>query len=172
MEGLFDANDDAGLFDVQHKSKPIKVIRKDERAKDALKKRGLLDVAEQERLLRVVYYASVLPVSNEDGAKKISEVFDAHKQDKDFFTSTSMTSDLSKAKQVVHNFVYSNKGSELRTNYSDSHDWAKNFLAKELIWQKGDDAATRTVVLAATNIEPDKTTEVQRITFPFVMTTF
>ena len=137
--------------------------KKDERAKEALRKRGSEDIGEEERLLRLVYYAKNLPISAAENAKKICEVFDAHKHDSDFFTSTSMTSELSIGKQVLYNFIYSKKGQELRDKFSNVHEWEKNFLAAELMWQKGEDETTKTVVLGKTDMEPDKITEVRRI---------
>ena len=163
MSEFFD-DGDGGLFDVKAsstKKDPAHHNSKDKRAIDALRKRGLADVDAEEELCRLVYYAANLPMGPDADAKKIRDVFDAHKRDSDFLTSASMTSDLSKAKQVLFNFIASNKGAELRSKFAEDDKWDDNFLTQELCWQReGDDDASRIVVLAATVIEPDKTTEV------------
>ena len=150
------------------KGKAFKLSKRDERTIQALRRRGLEDISDEERLLRLAYYARYLPMDSKQGAKKIWEVFNEHKGDADFLISTSMSSDLSRAKQILYNFIYSKKGPELRDKFSELHEWEKNMLAAPLMWQKGDDESTKRVVLEETNIEPDKITEVRRIRNNFI----
>ena len=169
MFSLFDEEEDAELFDVKtSKEKASKISKKDERAIQALRRRGLEDISDEERLIRFVYYARYLPMDSKQDAKKIWEVFNEHKGDADFLISTSMSSDLSRAKQILYNFICSKKGPELREKFSELHAGEKNMLAAPLRWQKGDDESTKRVVLEETNIEPDKITEVRRIRNNFI----
>ena len=92
----------------------------------------------------------------------IADVFNEHKGDSDFFLSTSMTSNLSQAKQILYNVIYSNKGEELQQKFSTEHNWEKNLVAAPLMWQKGDDVTTNKIVVEETKLEPDKITEVQK----------
>ena len=74
-----------------------------------------------------------------------------------------MTSDLSQAKQIFYNVICSNKGGELQQKFSTELNWEKTLVVAPLLWQKGDDVMTYRIVVEETKLEPDKITEVTKI---------
>ena len=96
------------LFKTQEtKKKGPTITKTDKLLQEKLRKKGAQDVEHQEERIRIVYYSSLLHINQNPDSTYLSTIFKAHHNEDDFLTSTSMSSELGQAKQVLFNFVTS-----------------------------------------------------------------
>jgi hypothetical protein len=116
------------------------ITDKDQKWRDAQKRRALESISMEEKLLTLAYVLSMLPASRD--ASDDRSAIDLMKKCVDqsnFYTSVSNISHLGILKLAIYNAMkVPNLPSLLSNNFSDIHDWATNLSTDPLFLSKSD----------------------------------